>query len=324
MAFLLAATMSWMACSTPSSNSFFVSVYTSNITETSAHCSISVSASDMGIIAESGVCYSSYYSSPTVSDNAVLLGYGSGSFESEINDLDPGTTFYIRAYAKTNAGIVYSDEQSFTTESKRTYLYYGPGTYLNSWGYTNGGDDEWGVMFPSSILRQYAGKYISKVATYIRVTGDYKLTLYTGGTSSPTSTLATRYYQIESAGWWDLLLPSPLSLNTSTSLWATLSLSYEKGNYPRTCSEGVNNPNARWTQYGGSWRNVVYNSNNEEKDLCWLIQVVLTDIDTRSGEEVILSWDGPVTEEPVVPVEPEFLLPVPDVESIQDHRSSKQ
>ena len=61
-----------------------------------------------------GVCWSTS-PNPTVSDSHTTNGTGTGGFTSNITGLEIGTTYYVRAYATTNAGIGYGDEKVFTT-----------------------------------------------------------------------------------------------------------------------------------------------------------------------------------------------------------------
>ncbi len=61
-----------------------------------------------------GVCWSTS-SSPTVNDNSTDDGSGTGSFTSSIKDLDPGTLYYVRAFASNSVGRAYGNEISFTT-----------------------------------------------------------------------------------------------------------------------------------------------------------------------------------------------------------------
>lgn len=62
-----------------------------------------------------GVCWSTS-STPTTADNKTEDGAGSGSFTSEIIDLDPETPYYVRAYAVNSVGTSYGNEVSFTSE----------------------------------------------------------------------------------------------------------------------------------------------------------------------------------------------------------------
>ncbi len=53
--------------------------------------------------------------SPITADAKTEDGEGSGSFTSVATDLDPGTTYYLRAYAINSAGTSYGKEFSFVT-----------------------------------------------------------------------------------------------------------------------------------------------------------------------------------------------------------------
>lgn len=51
----------------------------------------------------------------TTNDSKTDNGAGSGSFESYISDLSPGTDYYLRAYATNDAGTAYGNEITFRT-----------------------------------------------------------------------------------------------------------------------------------------------------------------------------------------------------------------
>ena len=61
-----------------------------------------------------GVCWSTSQN-PTVSDDHTTDGSGTGSFTSNLTNLTPGTTYYVRAYATNSMGTAYGSEESFTT-----------------------------------------------------------------------------------------------------------------------------------------------------------------------------------------------------------------
>ena len=61
-----------------------------------------------------GVCWSTS-PNPTVSDSHTTNGTGTGIFTSNITGLEISTTYYVRAYATTNAGTAYGNELTFTT-----------------------------------------------------------------------------------------------------------------------------------------------------------------------------------------------------------------
>jgi uncharacterized protein (TIGR02145 family) len=53
--------------------------------------------------------------SPTITDNKTNEGYDTGSFFSNLTDLSPSNTYYVRAYATNSTGTAYGNEQTFTT-----------------------------------------------------------------------------------------------------------------------------------------------------------------------------------------------------------------
>jgi hypothetical protein len=55
---------------------------------------------------------------PTISDSKTEFSaaIGTGSFTSFLQDLDPGTKYYVRAYSNCNNNTVYGKEINFTTD----------------------------------------------------------------------------------------------------------------------------------------------------------------------------------------------------------------
>ncbi|MFY7884737.1 MAG: hypothetical protein ACOVOV_07840, partial [Dolichospermum sp.] len=96
----------------------------SSITQTSAISGGNVS-SDGGLsIIEKGICWSTT-ANPTINDNKVASNYtATGSFISELTELNSSTTYYVRAYATNSIGTVYGDEVNFTTKIQAPNIYY--------------------------------------------------------------------------------------------------------------------------------------------------------------------------------------------------------
>lgn len=76
--------------------------------------------SDGGLaVTARGLCWSSK-PGPNLKDTYSTDGGGTGSFITNIINLSPGTTYYVRAYATNSLGTAYGNEVSFTTETVHT------------------------------------------------------------------------------------------------------------------------------------------------------------------------------------------------------------
>jgi len=115
-----------------------------NITGNSAEGSVLILNNGGALVSERGICYTkdqvnwTYVSAPFGSSKDI------GSFLTTLTGLDPGTTYYAKAYAKNSAGTGYSSEASFTTAAPvsitTTKPYnYSLGTALSGGTITNAG-----------------------------------------------------------------------------------------------------------------------------------------------------------------------------------------
>lgn len=85
-----------------------------NITATSASCSVTINNDGGATITERGICWgTSQY--PTSAGSHVAVGAGTGAFTASMSSLSPSTTYYVRAYAVNSAGTSYSNQISVTT-----------------------------------------------------------------------------------------------------------------------------------------------------------------------------------------------------------------
>ncbi len=87
----------------------------SNITPTTATCQNSIVTTD-GIIplTMKGVCWSTTQN-PTITDSQTSNGSAIATYNSSLTALQPGTTYYVRAYATNYIGTAYGNQVSFTT-----------------------------------------------------------------------------------------------------------------------------------------------------------------------------------------------------------------
>lgn len=75
---------------------------------------------------EVGVCFSSEKATPTYADEHKHLGSSVSSYDFTLYELDPGTTYYFRAYVKLGNDVFYGNMESITTlgekSSSSTYI----------------------------------------------------------------------------------------------------------------------------------------------------------------------------------------------------------
>jgi len=85
-----------------------------SITLTTAVSGGNITADGNAAITAKGVCWATT-ATPTISNSFTTDGTGSESFISNITGLQPGVTYYVRAYATNSVGTAYGDEVSFAT-----------------------------------------------------------------------------------------------------------------------------------------------------------------------------------------------------------------
>ncbi|HUX97620.1 MAG TPA: FISUMP domain-containing protein [Bacteroidales bacterium] len=86
----------------------------SGITASSAFGGGDVQDDGGAAVIAKGVCWSTSFG-PTVNNTKTADGTGLGTFSSNINGLNPGTTYYVKAYATNSVGTSYGNEINFTT-----------------------------------------------------------------------------------------------------------------------------------------------------------------------------------------------------------------
>jgi hypothetical protein len=86
-----------------------------SITRTSAICGGDVVSQGDSEVTAKGICWS-ITENPTVMDSITVDSFGLGSFTSELTELDPGTEYYVRAYATNSYGTGYGETKSFSTQ----------------------------------------------------------------------------------------------------------------------------------------------------------------------------------------------------------------
>jgi hypothetical protein len=96
-----------------------MAVTTSNvtsITNVSAVCGGEITDDGGLSVTERGVCWNTT-GDPTLSDNYITIGTGTGTFSGTITGLSNKTKYYVRAYAVNSNGTKYGNTISFTTSA---------------------------------------------------------------------------------------------------------------------------------------------------------------------------------------------------------------
>ena len=87
-----------------------------NIGSVKATCGGNVTDDGTLTVTARGVCYGTNQY-PTTEGLHTVNGKGKGEFVSNLTDLKDKTTYYVRAYATTDAGTVYGEQKKFKTEN---------------------------------------------------------------------------------------------------------------------------------------------------------------------------------------------------------------
>jgi len=112
-----------------------------NITATTAACGGNVGNDGGTAITARGVVWGTTQN-PTIETNAGKTsdGTGAGSFSSTLNNLNPNTTYYVRAYASNSVGTAYGNEVNFKTSTALAELTTFSASDVTSFSAVSGGN----------------------------------------------------------------------------------------------------------------------------------------------------------------------------------------
>ena len=88
----------------------------SNVSKVSASCTCEAQSDNFLTITERGLCWAEN-KIPDLESNKIVSGNGLGDFVVKLNNLIPGKTYYVRAFATNTNGTAYSNVLQITTLS---------------------------------------------------------------------------------------------------------------------------------------------------------------------------------------------------------------
>ena len=94
------------------------------ITQSTAICGGNITNNGGSNITKQGVCWSTAHN-PTITDSKTLDSIYTTIFSSNLNVLEEGTIYYVRAYASNSVGTAYGNEQLFITAKALSTINYG-------------------------------------------------------------------------------------------------------------------------------------------------------------------------------------------------------
>lgn len=112
--FLVALAMLLVACKPEIEKPTVVTKSVGEITQTTAKIVGQVTEDGGAEVTERGVCWSTE-GNPSIADACTKDGIGIGEYTSNLADLEPNTTYYVKTYAVNSEGISYGEEKSFKT-----------------------------------------------------------------------------------------------------------------------------------------------------------------------------------------------------------------
>ena len=118
-----------------------------------------------------------------------------------------------------NAILSWTEPEWVVPASDNEVLTYGDGSLTYHFGGGGGTNYYFGHKYLASMIN--ANKVLYKVSFYATMTGAFKLYVYTAtaGNSKPQTQVFNQSITVSATGWNDIILSSPLQLNSSKDLW---------------------------------------------------------------------------------------------------------
>ncbi|MGD8452285.1 MAG: hypothetical protein PVJ57_10745 [Phycisphaerae bacterium] len=124
---------------TPKATPSVTTTTVSNVTGTTAKSGGNVTYEGQSGVTARGVCWNTT-GTPTTTSDKTSDGTGTGAFTSDLSNLSPATTYYVRAYATNTQGTDYGTERQFTTSAAKPTVTTAAVTGVTTDEATSGGD----------------------------------------------------------------------------------------------------------------------------------------------------------------------------------------
>lgn len=152
-----------------------------------------------------------------------------------------------------------------------TFSYVLDRPFYTNVGTGTSGAFSWGIMIPSEYMANR--RQVTSILAGLKEVGTYIVRLYQGGDNAPQTLVYTDSIAVTVADtaqmYYNYILPTPLSVNTSSNLWVVF---YAEGlGYPAKCTHHISDINSDWTSLDGiTW----YNLPQLGVNASWMIKVV--------------------------------------------------
>ena len=159
----------------------------------------------------------------------------------------------------------------------------------------------WGYMFPTDLLTEYKGCFITQFAFLDggeeQFATTYTLNVYLGGDAAPETLAYTQQFEITGTVG-DIVtfrLDTPIEIDGTQNIWFTF---YQDGSiqYPAPAVPDVGEPNSRWIGIDGyGWMDVASVSSGDV--FSWLTMIYLDGYDwINENNESIAVYPNPTTD----------------------------
>ena len=162
---------------------------------------------------------------------------------------------------------------TYSEEVPGGWNYYDNGINTDAIG-TGGGQFYWAIMLPAG---SYEGSVLTKVTAYDYMAMTGSLTIYNGGTSSPSNQVATKNIEFTGAeADTEFVFDEPVALDPSQNVWVVF-YNESGATYPAACcNDETGDPNGRWVSIDGtSWMDLAAAG---VAGSCWMIRAYTTEM----------------------------------------------